>query len=158
MNQILVTLSITMHALATVVFIGHPVLLALVYLPALEKTVLAPAVGPLLREISRRSRNWSYGALLVFMVTGAHLMFDDPAYLGIGNFKNAWSVLMLLKHAVILGMIGIGWWYNASWRVHPSLDSASDAAQALARLRLYSICMAVAGMVVLILTAAAQAQ
>ena len=62
MSQILISFSVWLHALATVVFIGHFVLLAGVYLPALSKS------GPALSEISKRSRPWMYASLLVFAI------------------------------------------------------------------------------------------
>jgi uncharacterized membrane protein len=64
MTPILIALSYWLHALATVVFIGHFVLLAVIYLPALADT---PAV---LSAISKQSRIWMYASLLVFTITG----------------------------------------------------------------------------------------
>jgi uncharacterized membrane protein len=78
MTQLLISLSTWLHAIATVVFIGHFVLLAGIYIPALSKN------GSALREISKRSRPWMYAALIIFMVTGIYLTFVDPNYMGIG--------------------------------------------------------------------------
>jgi uncharacterized membrane protein len=103
MPQILTALSIWLHALGTVVLIGHYFLLSVIYLP-----VLAKNSGTALSEISKRSRPWMYLSLVTFMVTGIYLMFADPNYLGVGNFGNLWSVMMLVKHLLILGMIGLG--------------------------------------------------
>ena len=59
MSQILISLSIWLHSLATIVFIGHYLLLSLVYLPVLgEANLLA------LSAISKRSRAWLYASLL----------------------------------------------------------------------------------------------
>jgi len=151
MTQVLIALSTWLHALATVVFIGHFVLLAGIYLPVLSKN------GITLSEISKRSRPWLYASLIVFMVTGIYLMIVDPNYKGVGNFGNFWAVMMLVKHILIAGMIALGFWYNAILRVGPMLSS-NNPEQALIRFRNYVNVMAVCGVLVLLLTALSQTQ
>ncbi|WKZ37410.1 MAG: hypothetical protein QY332_05635 [Anaerolineales bacterium] len=149
MSQILIALSVWLHALATIVFVGHYLLLAVIYLPALSKN------GPALSEISKRSRCWMYASLVIFMVTGIYLTFVDPNYQGIGNFGNFWAVMMLIKHILILVMIALGFWYNAILRVGLMMSS-KEPEQAIARFRKYVNRMAVCGVLVLLLTALAQ--
>jgi uncharacterized membrane protein len=127
MSQILISLSFWLHDLATVVFIGHFILLGVLYLPALTND------GGSLCRISKRSRYWLYASLIVFAVTGVHLTFIDPNYLGIGNFNNFWAVMMLVKHILILVMIALGFWYNAILRVGPMMISNNNAALGVAR-------------------------
>lgn len=153
MSNMLISLSYWLHSLATVVFIGHYLLLALIYLPALSN-----AGGTILSEISKRSRVWMYTSLLIFIITGTYLTFVDQNYLGIGKFDNPWAALMLVKHILILGMIGMGFWYNGLMRVGPLMSSNSGATQALNRFRQYSYLMATSGILVLLLTAISQAQ
>jgi uncharacterized membrane protein len=150
MSQILIALSYWLHALATVVFIGHYLLLSTIYLPALTNN------GAILSEISKRSRSWLYISLGIFLVTGTYLTLIDPSYLGIGNFGNLWAILMLVKHILIVAMIGLGFWYNALLRVGPMMSSNNSAALAISRFRLYSNLMAISGVIVLLLTALAQ--
>jgi hypothetical protein len=97
-----------------------------------------------------------YASLIIFAVTGIYLMFADPNYLGVGNLGNVWSVLMLIKHLIILGMLALGFWFNAIWRVGPQMSTNSGAALALKRFRLYNNAMAVSGVLVLLLTALSQ--
>lgn len=158
MTQILIALSFWLHALGTAVLIGHYLLLSLVYLPVFEKHQAEPASKTILSEISKRSRSWLYVSLLIFAVTGTYLTFIDPNYLGIGNFGNPWAILMLVKHILILGMLGIGFWYNGLMRVGPMLSSNSGTAQAFARFHQYSNLMSITGVLVLLLTAISQAQ
>jgi uncharacterized membrane protein len=157
MSQTLIALSFWLHSLATVVLIGHYLLLALIYLPAMRSSTLE-VTGPILSEISKRSRRWMYASLLIFLVTGIYLMFVDPNYLGIGDFGNFWSIMMLVKHMLILVMIGAGFWYNAILRVGPMLSSRNSAELAKARFRQYANIMAGSGVLVLLLTALAQIQ
>jgi uncharacterized membrane protein len=151
MSQILTALSVWLHALATVVLIGHYLLLSTIYLPVLEKNN-----GIALSEISKRSRSWLYVSLLIFLLTGVYLMFVDPSYLGIGNFSNLRSVMMLVKHLLIVVMIGLGFWFNAFLRVGPMMASNNNAELGIRRFRTYSNWMAILGVWVLLLTALAQ--
>jgi len=153
MSQILIALSVWLHALGTVVLIGHYLLLSLIYVP-----VLAKKDGTILSEISKRSRQWLYASLLIFFITGIYLMFADPNYLGVGNFSNPWAILMLVKHILILGMIGLGFWFNAILRVGPMMSSNNSAELATRRFQLYSNLMAISGILVLLLTALAQVE
>jgi uncharacterized membrane protein len=153
MTQILIALSYWLHAVATVVFIGHFVLLAGIYLPTLARA----KNGTALSEISKLSRPWMYVSLLIFLITGTYLTFVDPNYLGIGNFSNFWTVMMLVKHILIVVMIGLGFWYNAIHRVGPMMSS-NNPEQAIVRFRNYNNVMAVCGILVLLLTALAQVE
>jgi uncharacterized membrane protein len=158
MSQLLVILSYWLHSLATVILIGDFILLALVYLPAFASKQENPASGILMGEISRRSRGWLYAALVIFIITGIYLMLVDPNYLGLGKFGNTWSMLMLVKHILVLGMIGVGLVYNAVLRIGPQITTGIDTSAAFARFKQYSYLMAGLGTLVLLLTAISQAQ
>lgn len=153
MSQFLISLSTWLHALATVIMIGHYLLLSLVYLPVLAKE---NGGGQILSAISKRSRVWMYASLAVFAITGTHVTFVDSNYLGLGDFGNLWSILMLVKHLLIMAMIALGFWYNAILRVGPMMSSNNGVEQAIARFGLYSKLMAGCGVLVLLLTALAQ--
>jgi uncharacterized membrane protein len=153
MSQFLLSMSTWLHALATVIMIGHYLLLSLIYLPVLAKE---NGGGQILSAISKRSRVWMYASLAVFAVTGTHVTFVDSNYLGLGNFGNFWSILMLVKHLLIMAMIALGFWYNAVLRVGPMMSSNNGVEQAIARFGLYSKLMAGCGVLVLLLTALAQ--
>jgi len=156
MSQIFIATSYWLHALATIILIGHYLLLSLIYLPVLSKGESLGSTGAILSEISKRSRVWLYISLLVFIVTGVYLTWVDANYLGLAKFGNLWSILMLVKHLLILGMVALGFWYNAILRVGPLMSSNTGAVQALARFRSYSDAMAISGVLVLLLTAVAQ--
>ncbi len=153
MLPFLIALSAWLHNLSTIIFIGYFLLLSLILVP-----VLAENNGMILSEISKRSRPWMYVSFLVFIVTGIILTFANPNYLGIARFDNPWTILMLAKHVVVLAMIVIGFWFNAILRVGPMLSSNRGVAQATSRFRSYVNLMAICGLLVLLLTAFAQAQ
>ena len=155
MSQTLFSLFTWLHAIATVIFIGHFLLLSLLYLPAFAR-VQADIAGPILSDVSKRSRVWMYASLLVFTVSGIYLMIVDPNYRGVGDFGNPWAIAMLIKHILIVAMIGLGFFYNAILRVGPMMSSNHGAETGIARFGLYSKLMAVCGVLVLLLTAFAQ--
>jgi uncharacterized membrane protein len=155
MSQILFSLFTWLHAIATVIFIGHFVLFTLIYLPAFAKQK-AEIAGPILSDVSKRSRVWMYVSLVIFMVTGIYLMMVDPNYRGVGDFGNPWAIAMLVKHILIFAMIGMGFFFNAILRVGPMMSSNNSAEAAISRFGLYCKAMAVCGVLVLLLTAFAQ--
>jgi len=151
MSSILIALSIWLHNMGTIILIGHYLLLSIIYIPALKNENQI-----FLSEISKRSRAWLYMALLIFALTGSYLTLVDPNYLGFADFGNVWGILMLIKHLMILAMIGLGFWFNAILRVGPMMRSNSGGEQASHRFALYANLMAICGMLVLLLTALAQ--
>ena len=153
MSQILIAISVWLHALATVVFVGHYLLLSGIYLPVLEKYS-----GTILSEVSKRSRSWLYASLAIFLITGTYLMLIDPGYLGFMNFGNFWGIVMVIKHILVLGMVALGFWFNAILRVGPMMSSNNSDELGIRRFRLYSNLMAISGVLVLLLTALAQVE
>ena len=151
MSSILIAISIWLHNIGTIILIGHYLLLSLLYIPVLKNEK-----ATILSEISKRSRLWMYVSLLIFAVTGTYLTFADSNYLGFANFGNVWGILMLIKHLLIVGMIAMGFWFNAILRVGPMMRSNNGAEQAMLRFRLYANLMAISGVLVLLLTALAQ--
>lgn len=158
MSQILSLLSVWLHALATVVLIGHYLLLALIYLPVLQQNRPDLPGGVILSEISKRSRPWLYASLLTFILTGIYLTVIDTNYLGLADFGNLWGILMLIKHILVVAMIVMGFGFNVILRVGPVLRSTTGAAEAFGRFRLYVYLMAISGVLVLLLTAIAQVE
>lgn len=153
MSQIIIALSVWLHALATVILIGHYLLLSLIYIP-----VLAKGQGTALSEISKRSRPWLYLSLLVFAITGTHIMLVDTNYLGFMNFGNLWGILMVVKHILVFAMLVLGFWFNGILRVGPLMSSNNSAELGIKRFRSYSNLMAISGVLILLLTALAQAR
>jgi len=154
MTSFLIAIANSLHALATVIFVGYYLLLSLLYLPALAKPEMGG--GAALGEVSKRSRSWLYASLVIFAFTGVYLTLIDANYLGIGNFGNPWAILMLVKHVLILAMVAIGFWFNFIQRVGPALRSYPGDAERMASFRRYSNMMSLCGVLVLLLTAFAQ--
>jgi uncharacterized membrane protein len=108
--QMTTALSLWLHDLATIVLIGHYLLFALVYQPVMKQDLDETQAARLVKKIFKRMRLWLGLALLVFLVTGVLLMFANPNYLGVGNFGNSWSILMVIKHIVVIAIIALDFW------------------------------------------------
>ncbi len=82
------------HLLATVVFVGYYVLLAVVVIPAVARVLGDGAAdrmpaGPLLAAIERRALPLLLASLGIFLATGVALQTADPRYLGLGQVRGA---------------------------------------------------------------------
>ncbi len=148
-----------LHLLATVIMIGMYVMLAAVFTPVFVGQLRAAALGQLIVAVYGKARPFVAGSLLVFIVTGVYLMLVNKQYVGIGRFDNTWSTVLLIKHIVVLVIIGIG----AATQLGPmrqleaALPTADEARiqSAVARLKTLEIIGMIGGVVVLLLTAIA---
>ncbi len=106
MSQIISGLSVWLHTLATVVFIGHYLFLSQVYLPVLERRAQGNGLRAMLEEVSSRLRPYFGSSLLIFIITGTYLMLINKSYLGLGQFfGNAWSALIVIKHFIVVAFL-----------------------------------------------------
>lgn len=106
MSTILVPLSTALHVLATIVFVGYYLFTGLIYVPVLERCMHANLLRDVLEQVSARLRPFFGGSLLAFLVTGTYLMLINQNYAGLGNFfANPWSVLIVVKHVLVLAFI-----------------------------------------------------
>lgn len=154
MSPFFIAVSIWLHSLAMTLFVGYFLVLSLICLPSLAPTKSGAALG----EISKRSRPWLYGSILVFMFTGIYLMIIDSAYLGFMDLSNVWGIAMFVKHVLIVAMLVAGFWYNAIQRVGMLLRSNSGVDQGIAQFRTFANIMSLCGVLVLLLTSLAQIQ
>ncbi len=154
MPTFLVALSTWLHALATIVWIGYYVFTSLIYLPVFERQMQANALRDLLEQVSARLRPFFGGSLLIFLVTGTHLMLINEKYLGLGNFfGNPWSVLIVIKHVLVLAFLAL-----AIFSERAFLGQISDQKpEALKQFRWALNINTVLGVAILLLTSIAQA-
>lgn len=153
MSTILVPVSTSLHVLATIVFVGYYFFSGVIYLPVLERCMNARALRELLEQVSARLRPFFGGSLLVFLITGTHLMLINQSYQGLGNFfANAWSILIVVKHVVVLAFLAIAVF---SERVY--LGQISDSKpEALKRFRWASNINLLLGVAIVLMTSVAR--
>ena len=153
MSTFVIALSTWLHTLATIVFVGHYLFMSLVYLPVFERRAKGNALRDLLEDVSGRLRPYFGISLLIFIVTGTHLMIINENYLGLGDFfGNAWSVLIVIKHVVVLAFLALAIF---SERVIMGKIS-EEQPQALKQFRLTLGINTFLGILILLMTTAAQ--
>jgi uncharacterized membrane protein len=154
MSNILVALSTWLHALATIVMVGYFLFTSQIFLPVLERRMQANTLRELLEQVSARLRPFFGGSLLIFLITGTHLMLVNESYMGLGDFfANTWSVLIIVKHVLILLFLALA---VISERVYLAKISDGNPA-ALRQYRHVLNIDLVLGLVILLFTALAQA-
>ena len=153
LTAFVIALSIWLHTLATVVFVGHYLFMCLVYLPVFEHHAQGDALRQLLESVSSRLRPYFGSSLLVFLITGTYLMMINEDYLGLGNFfGNAWSALIVIKHVVVMAFLAI-----AIYSERAIMGKISEERpQALKQFRLALGINTFLGVLILLLTTAAQ--
>ncbi len=144
-----------LHLLATVVLIGQYVLLALIYYPLLRSRIKAAELGGVMEELGTRMRGWIGLSVLIFILTGIYLTLRDPAYLGVGNFGNAWSILMLIKHILVLAFIGVGIYTERA--LVGKVAESKGSPDSVTRLETAFAILAILGVAILLMTALAGA-
>jgi uncharacterized membrane protein len=155
MMQVLSALLIWLHQLATVVWIGQLVLANLVFMPLFANQLEPPARGRMMAGMAKRFTPLFWGSVVIFNLTGVPMLIGGLSQVGAGDL---WTVLILVKHAIvvvmiILGAITLGAAAKAGAAEGPPADSQAGAT----RSRLLSTVSMICGLVVLLLTAVAEA-
>ncbi|MBN2385916.1 MAG: CopD family protein [Anaerolineales bacterium] len=116
------TLVYWLHLLATVVWIGSLVALALLVLPAARRTLDLPARAALLEGIQRPLESLGWFCLAILLATGMFQMSASQNYTGLISTANRWSTAILIKHLLFLTMVVISG--VQAWAVLPALRRA----------------------------------
>jgi len=120
----LLALSLFFHLTATAVWIGGLLITMLLVWPAARHTLEeAQPLYSLLRSLRKRFYPISNLSLFVLIATGLFQMTADPNYEGFMRFDNTWSVVMLVKHVVIvfMALAGLALQYGTA----PALERTS---------------------------------
>ena len=167
-NPWLLAVSYFFHLIATVVWIGGLVAMALVVWPGLRRAIDEDAAfARAIEAIDRRFGPLANLSLAVLIITGLVQMNASPNYKGLLSVTNVWAGAILLKHISIIGMIAIGATMN--FVIQPALrrnallaaagvSSEAEAARLRRRLDRLARVDVILGMLVLALTAVARAQ
>ncbi len=108
MSDWLVVASYFLHFVATVVWVGGIVLMAIVGYPGLRRALgLGPQTGAAIAELQRRLAPLYLLSLITLGLTGLLQMSVNSYYEGFLVFGNLWSIVILLKHIAFLIMSAI---------------------------------------------------
>lgn len=107
---ILILLSIAnwLHLLATVIWIGGMVLFPFVIMPAASQALgSGPNLGKLMGTLVGKYKPWAYVSIGLFIVTGIPMLLLNENYAGLGNIDSLWTLLLAIKHVLVIVMIVI---------------------------------------------------
>lgn len=110
-------LSYWVHLLATVLWIGGIVSMAIVAWPAVRRRILDADQWV---SLQKRFTPWANGSLILLWVTGFLQMTADPNYEGFLVVDTLWAQAILLKHIAVAGMMIFGFYIQ--WRIYPALS------------------------------------
>lgn len=120
----LLALSLFFHLTATAIWIGGLLITMLLVWPAARHSLQeVQPLYSLLRSLRKRFYPISNLSLFVLILTGLFQMTADPNYEGFLRFDNPWSVIMLVKHVVIvfMALAGLALQYGTA----PALERTS---------------------------------
>jgi uncharacterized membrane protein len=150
-------IAVWLHTVAFVIAWGYYGVLGRMVIPALERSLDGPVRGDALAAIERRAVPLVLLSTALFVLTGSYLLIIDPRYEGLGNFfANGWTTLMLVKHAVVIGLIGLAVLVDRYVRRLQAAPDDAARASALRGLRLSAEGATGLGAVIVLLTVAAQ--
>jgi uncharacterized membrane protein len=154
MTTILIALSTWLHTLATIIMVGYFIFSSLIYLPVFQHSMQPNVLRDLLEQVSNRLRPFFGGSLLFFFVTGTYLMIINDSYLGLGKFfANPWSILMIVKHILVLAFLALAIFSERAYLGKISEENP----RALRQFKLALNINTILGAVILLLTSFAQA-
>ena len=148
-------IALWLHALAMVVVLGYYGIMSRIVLPALGRSLAGPTLAGVVQAIERRALPIVLAGIVTFIITGIYLLVRDGRYAGVGSFASTWSTLMLVKHLVVVAMVALGVGID---RLAAGLPNTSEVGlgRTIEFLTLAMDGMAALGILVLLLTAAAQ--
>lgn len=108
-----------LHMLATVVWLGGLAALSIVALPAARKALDVSRYAAFLNELQHRLDPLGWFSLALLVGTGMVQMSANPNYQGFLAIDNQWARAILVKHLVIVGMVGMAGYIT--WGLLPRL-------------------------------------
>ncbi len=112
-----------LHMLATVVWIGSLAALALLVIPAGQRSLDSQGQAALLDALQRRLDPLGWFCLLLLVATGMFQMSANPNYKGFLAIDNTWAAAILFKHILFGLMIAASAYLT--WGVLPALRRAA---------------------------------
>lgn len=108
MGKVVTILSIWLHLLATVVWLGYMFAGGVIIMPALGAEVRGATLGRVVERMRKRFLPWFWASVVVFAITGVRTLLAHPKYGAVVSFGSASSVVILVKHILVLALIGLG--------------------------------------------------
>jgi len=106
-SPFILSASYLLHLIATVIWIGGLVTLALVVQPIAQQLLDPATKAQLLEAAHKRFQPLANISLIVLLLTGLVQLVANKFYKGFLEFDNTWSAAILLKHLSVIVMIGV---------------------------------------------------
>lgn len=106
MTEVILATSYWIHLIATVIWIGGIYFILFIAIPS-AKNILGGEAGKLMGEISKRFTPIANYSILLLFITGVALTGLNKQFSGIGIFENKWTLILAIKHIIVLGMVVI---------------------------------------------------
>lgn len=113
------SLSYLIHMVATVVWFGGLVTVALFILPFIQKNLKIEEREKILNTIQSKLNPIGWMCLFILTGTGMFQMSEHPSYQGFLAIDNSWAIALFIKHLFIILMVfAMGY---MTWIVIPEL-------------------------------------
>ena len=106
MRELILIIFYWLHLISTVVWIGGIVFILFIAIPS-ARQVLEAEAGKLMEEVSKRFTPLANYSIILLVVTGVVLTASNKQFSGIESLGNKWTLVMSLKHTIVLVMIAI---------------------------------------------------
>ncbi len=107
-KQIVFAVVVFLHDLFTAVWIGGLFTLGLSVLPAVRQVLgKGPQMKQLMEAIQKRLSVWVYVSIVGLVLTGVLQANRSPAFEGLFRLGNPYSIVLTIKHVLVLAMVGI---------------------------------------------------
>ncbi len=107
-KQIVFAIVVFLHDLFTAVWIGGLITLGATVLPSVQKVLgKGPQTKQLMDTIQKRLSVLVYVSIVGLVLTGLLQANRSPAFQGLFSFSNTYSMLLSLKHILVLAMIAV---------------------------------------------------
>ena len=108
-----------LHLFATVAWVGSLAAVALLILPAMQRSLDAENQLVFIEAMQRRLEPIAWFSMSVLLVTGLFQMSVNPHYDGFLSTSTQWSIAILTKHVLAIGMVVVS--AIQTWEVIPAI-------------------------------------
>jgi len=108
-----------LHLFATVAWVGSLAAVALLILPAMQRSLDAESQLVFIEAMQRRLEPIAWFSMSVLLVTGLFQMSVNPHYDGFLSTSTQWSIAILTKHVLAIGMVVVS--AVQTWEVIPAI-------------------------------------
>lgn len=104
MQDLILAVSYWLHSVAAAIWIGGITFILFITIPA-SRQVLGTEAGRLMGEVSKRFTPLANYCIILLVITGIVMTGLNKHFSVFGSFGNTWTLVLALKHFLILGII-----------------------------------------------------